>query len=71
LWSVAGVSRTVDGIELFSTTLRTPDNCKVIVPNGFIFGSTIENVTALPIRRVDIPVGVSYRADIATNPAKF
>ncbi len=62
--NAAGVTGTVEEIELFTTTLKTPDNRKIIIPNGSIFGSTIENVTHHPIRRVDISVGVDYSADI-------
>lgn len=62
--NVAGVMGTVTEIELFTTTLTTPDNKKIIVPNGSIFGSTIENITFNPTRRVDISVGVVYSADI-------
>ncbi len=39
----AGVAGTVSEIGVFSTTLNTPDNVKIIVPNSGIFGSTIKN----------------------------
>ena len=54
----------VEGIELFTTLINTPDNRKVIIPNGAVFSNTIENLTHNPARRVDIPVGVDYGADI-------
>ena len=59
-----GSAGTVVALDLFTTELKTPDNRRLVVPNGEIFGKTIENVTHYPIRRVDIPVGVSYDADI-------
>ncbi len=62
--TVAGITAKVDEIDLFSTTLDTPDNRRFIVPNGSIFGSTIENVTHHAKRRVDVTVGVEYSADI-------
>lgn len=62
--SVAGTSGTVDEIELFTTSLDTPDNRRLILPNSSVFGATIENVTFHPKRRVDIAVGVAYSADI-------
>jgi len=62
--SAGGVSGTVNEIELFTTTLDTPDNRRIIVPNSSVFGATIENVTHHPTRRVDVHVGVSYDADI-------
>ena len=37
----AGVMGTVKEIAIFSTTICTPDNIKIIVPNGSIFGGTI------------------------------
>ena len=61
---VAGYLGKVDAIELFSTTLDTFDNRRLIIPNGQIFGSPIENITFHPRRRADVAVGVSYAADI-------
>lgn len=62
--SVAGVSGTIDAIDLLITTLDTPDNKRIILPNSSIFGSVIENVSYHPIRRVDLPVGVAYDSDL-------
>jgi small conductance mechanosensitive channel len=64
--SVGGVTGKVNEIELFTTTLDTPDNRRFIVPNGAVFGSTIENITYHPVRRVDVAVGTDYGADLAT-----
>lgn len=60
----AGVTGKVDEIELFFTTLDTFENRRVIIPNGNVFGSTIENITHHARRRVDVAVGVEYSADI-------
>lgn len=62
--NAAGVTGKVIEVELFSTALDTPDNRRMIVPNGAIFGSTIENMSHHATRRVDVSVGVSYDADI-------
>ncbi|MEZ6192315.1 MAG: mechanosensitive ion channel family protein [Phycisphaerales bacterium] len=51
-------------MELFTTAIDTFDNRRIIVPNGAIYGSTIENITHHGKRRVDVNVGVSYSADI-------
>jgi len=67
--TAAGVTAKVDEISLFTTTLDTPDNRRFIVPNGAIFGSTIENVTYHAHRRVDVAVGVEYAADIDATRA--
>lgn len=61
---VNGISGTVDEIELFTTTFDTPDKRRLIVPNGTIFGSTIENISYHKVRRVDVNVGVEYAADV-------
>jgi len=40
------------------------DNRHVIVPNGEIFGSKLENYTRNELRRVDVNVGAAYDADL-------
>ncbi len=67
--SAGGVTGKVVEIELFTTTIDTPDNRRLIVPNSEIFGSTIENVTYHDKRRVDVAVGVDYPADIDATRA--
>jgi small conductance mechanosensitive channel len=64
LISTAGQTGKVDEIELFTTSLDTPDHRRVILPNSAIFGSVIENATYHSLRRVEVAVGVEYRADI-------
>jgi small conductance mechanosensitive channel len=61
----AGVAGTVSEIGVFSTTLNTPDNVKIIVPNSGIFGSTIKNFSANNTRRNDIVLSISYDDDIS------
>lgn len=51
--SVGGVVGTVHELGLFGTTIITPDNVLTIVGNGKIFGDTIQNFHALPVRRVE------------------
>ena len=60
----AGVSGTVKGIQLFTTVLATPDNIKIMVPNGKIYGDIIKNVTAYDTRRVDMVFGIGYGSSI-------
>ncbi len=67
--TVVGQTAKVDEIGLFTTTLDTPDNRRIIIPNGSIFGTTIENITYHPHRRADVAVGVSYAADIDATRA--
>jgi small conductance mechanosensitive channel len=51
--SIAGVTGTVHELGLFGTTLVTPDNVLTVVGNGKVFGDSILNFSALPVRRVD------------------
>ncbi len=59
-----GASGFVDGISIFTTTIRTIDNKKVIIPNSKIMGDNIINYTARETRRVDLTAGISYGDDI-------
>lgn len=61
---IGGVSGNVVSISLFTTELNTGDNQKVIVPNSSITSNVITNVTANPIRRVDLVIGIGYDDDI-------
>lgn len=61
---VAGETGIIDEISIFTTSMDTFDNKRIIIPNSEIFGSVIENITFHRIRRVDGAVGVSYDADI-------
>lgn len=54
----------VHEIDLFTTRLNTLDNRHLILPNGQVFGSVIENYTYNRVRRVDVSVGVEYAADL-------
>jgi small conductance mechanosensitive channel len=59
-----GYSGTVKEIQVFNTILTTLDNRIIIVPNGAIMGGPIENLTANPIRRIDMTFGIGYTDDI-------
>lgn len=61
---VAGTSGVVDNISIFTTTLTTPDNKEVIVPNGSILANNIINYSARDTRRVDMVFGISYDDDL-------
>ncbi len=62
--SVGGQAGTIQEIGLFTTKMDTPDNRRIILPNGGVFGATIENITHHPTRRVDVSVRVAYDADL-------
>ncbi len=60
----AGVGGTVEEIHIFTTTLKTPDNKTVIVPNAKLTSDNIVNYTAKGTRRVDLTFGIGYQDDI-------
>jgi small conductance mechanosensitive channel len=61
----AGVAGTVKRMSLVSTTILTPDNQTLIVPNSSIWSGVIRNRTAEPIRRVDLTFNAAYGDDVA------
>ncbi|MBQ7625787.1 MAG: mechanosensitive ion channel [Rhodocyclaceae bacterium] len=62
---VAGVAGFLEEIHIFSTTLRTPDNRRVIIPNNQIAQGTIIDYDAKPTRRIDLTLGIGYQDDPA------
>lgn len=59
-----GTSGTIDEVGIFNTVLNTPDNRRVIVPNGQITSTTITNYSAHDTRRIDMIIGVDYHDDL-------
>ena len=60
----AGTAGAVHDISIFTTTLKTPDNKTVIIPNSGVTGGNITNYSAEAKRRVDLVVGIGYNDDI-------
>jgi small conductance mechanosensitive channel len=60
----AGIAGAVDEIGVFSTTLNTPDNVRIIVPNSKIYGDVVKNYSTNDTRRNDIVLGVGYGDDL-------
>jgi small conductance mechanosensitive channel len=74
--TAGGSEGTVEEIGIFTTTLTTPDNRKVVVPNSAITGGTIINFTTNPRRLVVIACTVGagnepgkVRASLLSAPA--
>lgn len=67
--TAASVSGRVNEIDLFTTTLDTFDNRRIIVPNSSIAGGTIENMTHHQHRRVEVLARVDYAADLQVTRA--
>ena len=61
-----GAAGTVQEIGVFSTTLHSGDNVKIVVPNSAIAGATIKNFSANDTRRNDMAMGIDYGDDIGT-----
>lgn len=61
---IQGSEGRVVEINLFTTSLDTFDNRRIIVPNDAVFKSILENRDHHELRRADLSVGVSYDADL-------
>ncbi len=59
-----GKAGTVKEIQIFNTVLHSPDNVRIIVPNGQVTGSAITNYTTTGSRRLDLVVGIAYESDL-------
>ncbi|MFW5693810.1 MAG: mechanosensitive ion channel family protein [Alkalispirochaeta sp.] len=57
---------TVQEIQVLYTILDTPDNRRVVVPNGALANAAVINYSVNALRRVDLQLGISYDADITT-----
>ncbi len=62
--SATGKEGTVTEIQIFYTRLLTPDHQTVVLPNGSLANNSLVNVTGQEARRMDIKVGISYKADL-------
>lgn len=69
--TAGGVSGKIESISIFNTSFLTPDNQRMIVPNGQITANVITNVNANPTRRLDMIFGISYDDNILTAKAIF
>jgi len=59
-----GEAGTVKSVQIFNTVLNTPDNRRVIIPNGAISGGTITNFSVEETRRMDLVFGIGYDDDL-------
>lgn len=55
-----GTAGVVKNIHIFTTTLTTPDNKRVIVPNSKMMGDNITNYSAEGTRMLELTAGISY-----------
>lgn len=59
-----GQTGKVRAVGMMSTELLTLDNTFITIPNRLVWGSIITNYSRMPLRRVDVSVGISYGTDI-------
>lgn len=63
--TVGEVDGTITDINFRATTVVTPDNVAVIVPNSEFVSATVVNWSLRdPLVRVHVPVGVAYGSDV-------
>lgn len=61
---ITGEEGVVTEMSIFTTEITTVDHIQVIIGNGEVWGSTIQNLTSKGIRRVDNNFGIDYEDDI-------
>jgi small conductance mechanosensitive channel len=61
-----GTAGSVEEIGVFATTLKSPDNVKIVVPNSKVYGEIIKNFNGFETRRIDLVIGISYDDNIGT-----
>ena len=61
---IGGQSGTVQEINMSYTTLLTPDNKQISIPNSAVVAAQIVNYTSAGTRRVEIPVNAGYTAPV-------
>lgn len=64
-----GVGGKVDKIDLLYSTLVTPDNKVISIPNGKLSGDIVVNFSRADRRRVDCKFSIGYADDIAEAKA--
>jgi small conductance mechanosensitive channel len=60
----AGIEGTIEEVQVFSTTLNTADNKRIMVPNSSLMTGPITNYTANPSRRVDVQCSIGVGQDL-------
>ena len=60
----AGIEGVVEEVQIFSTTMNTLDNKRIIIPNSAIMGGIITNYTANATRRIDLSFAIGITQDL-------
>jgi small conductance mechanosensitive channel len=61
---ISGKEGVVRALDVLTTELADPDNVRVIVPNGKVFGDVIVNYTRHENRRIQIHFGIDFQDDV-------
>jgi small conductance mechanosensitive channel len=61
---ISGLLGKVVRVSVVSTTITTPDNQIIVIPNSKVWGDVITNVTASDTRRIDLVFGIGYADSI-------
>ena len=64
LVEASGHIGVVKEVQIFNTIMVTPQNKRVIIPNGVMSNSSLVNYSAEGTLRVDLSIGISYESDI-------
>ena len=64
LIETSGYTGTVKEIQIFATILNTPDNKRIVLPNGGLSTNSLVNYNTEATRRVDFKFGISYNDDV-------
>ena len=68
---IGGIVGTVSELGLFGTTIVTPDNVLTLVGNSKVFGDTVMNFSARPVRCVERTAQLAGGVDTADAMARF
>jgi small conductance mechanosensitive channel len=63
LVDLKGTFGNVEEIQIFNTVIRTPDNKRVVIPNGIATSDVMTNLSANGKLRVDLTVAMPYEED--------
>lgn len=63
--TIAGQDGLIEGVYIFQTRLRTPDNRSVVLMNGAVIGAPITNYSRNGMERISIAVRVALGTDLA------
>ncbi len=62
--STPSAAGTVESLGIFYTTVSTPDNVRVVIPNSVVSSNVISNTSAYDTRRLSFAFTVAHDADV-------